>query len=181
MLGNRKVTPTAHEMVVEAPEVARKAQAGQFALLMVNEYSERIPYTLADWDADKGSVTFIVLEVGKSTSDFVHLQPGDEVAHVVGPLGMPLEVDTFGTVALIGGCYGLGGVVPVGRTMKAAGNHVLTFVEARMEGMHYYLDKYESFSDEVVQTTTDGSNGIKGHGVDILNQRLKDGVQVPSR
>jgi len=169
VLGNRKVTPNAHEMIVEAPEVARKAQAGQFALLMVNEHSERIPYTLSDWDKEAGSVTFIVLEVGKSTRDFVRLQPGDEVAHVTGPLGMPLEVD---------GCYGLGGVVPVGRTMEAAGSRVITFVEARMEGMHYYLDKYESFSDEVVQTTTDGSNGIKGHGVDILEARLKEGVQV---
>lgn len=178
VLGNRKVTPNAHEMIVEAPEVARKAQAGQFSLLMVDEHSERIPYTLADWDAESGSVTFIVLEVGKSTGDFVRLQPGDEVAHVVGPLGTPLEVDNFGTVACIGGCYGLGGIVPVGRTMKAAGNRVVTFVEARMEGMHYYLDKYQSFSDEVVQTTIDGSNGIKGHGVDILDERLKDGVQV---
>ncbi len=175
---NRKVNPNTHEMIVEAPEIASRAQAGQFALLMVNEHSERIPYTLADWDEEAGTVNFIVLEVGKSTGDFVHLQPGDDVAHVVGPLGMPLEVENFGTVACIGGCYGLGGIVPVGRTMQQAGNRVVTYIEARMEGMHYYLEKYNSFSDEVVQTTTDGSNGVKGHGADILAARLEEGMQV---
>lgn len=174
----REVAPNVHEIVLHAPAVARKARAGQFVILMVDEKSERVPYTLCDWDAAAGTVTLCVQEMGQSSRKLVLLNPGDSVAHFVGPLGMPLEVEKFGTVALAAGCYGIGAILGVAREMKAAGNRVLSIVEADSHYLLYFKDRLDAVSDEVIQTTVDGSNGVKGHSVDVVKKRLEAGEKI---
>ena len=175
VLEKREIAPNMHEIVILAPDVVKTARPGQFAIVMVDEKSERVPYTLCDWDAQNGSVTLVVQEVGQSSRKLILLEPGDSVAHVVGPLGVPLQIERFGTVALAAGCYGIGAILCIARAMKQAGNRVISVVEARSHYLHYYEDKLRSVSDELVQTTIDGSEGLKGHSVDVIAKRLKDG------
>jgi NAD(P)H-flavin reductase len=178
ILAKREIAPNVHETVLHAPAIARKACAGQFVILMVDERSERVPYTLCDWDRKAGTVTLVVQEVGQSSRKLVLLQAGDHVAHLVGPLGVPVEIAQYGTVALAAGCYGLGAILSIARAMQAAGNRVLTIVEADSHYLHYYRDKLEAASNEFIQTTIDGSEGVKGHAADVIKQKLERGEKL---
>jgi NAD(P)H-flavin reductase len=174
----RMVAPNVHELIIAAPAVAKKAEAGQFVIVMADEYSERVPFTLTDWDAEAGTITLIVLEVGQSSRKVVTMNPGDEIAHVVGPLGIPLEIENYGTVVVAGGCYGIASIFPIVRALKDAGNHVIAIVEGHSHYMHYHQDKMAEAADELVTTTTDGSLGERGHAIDSLKKRLEAGEQV---
>jgi NAD(P)H-flavin reductase len=178
IIEKREIAPNNHEVILRAPAIARKALAGQFVILMVDERSERVPYTLCDWDAEAGTITLVVQEVGQSSRKLVLLNAGDSVDHLAGPLGDPIEIDHFGTVALAGGCYGVGAVLCVARAMKAAGNRVITIVEARSHYLHYYRERLEEESDELVQTTIDGSEGLRGHAVDVIRARFEAGEKL---
>ncbi len=178
ILAKREIAPNVHETVLRAPAIARKARAGQFVILMVDERSERVPYTLCDWDCEAGTVTLVVQEVGQSSRKLVLLQVGDHVAHLAGPLGVPVETAQYGTVALAAGCYGLGAILSIARAMQAAGNRVLVIVEADSHYLHYYREKLQAASDEFIQTTIDGSEGIKGHAADVIKQKLEGGEKL---
>ena len=178
IVSKREVAPNVHETVIRAPAIATKARPGQFVILMVDEKSERVPYTLCDWDRAAGTVTLIVQEVGQSSRKLVLLRAGDHVAHLVGPLGVPLEIEPFGTVALAAGCYGIGAVLGIARAMKAAGNRVITIVEADSHYLHYFRSELQAASDELIQTTIDGSDGIKGHSIDVVKRKLENGEQL---
>lgn len=174
----QEVAPNVHEVVLRAPDIARKARPGQFVILMVDEKSERVPYTLCDWDREAGTVTLVVQEMGQSSRKLVLQRTGDAVAHLVGPLGTPLEIERFGTVALAAGCYGIGAILGIARAMKAAGNRVVALVEADSQYLHYFRAELQSFADELVQTTIDGSNGLKGHAVDVIQRKLASGESL---
>lgn len=174
----REIVPNSHEIVIEAPEIAKKAQPGQFVIVMADEHSERVPYTLCDWDAEKGTVTLVVQEKGQSSRKLILTEAGDRLAHVVGPLGIPLEIKQYGTVALTGGCYGIGAILPIAKAMKGAGNRVIVISEARSHYLNYYQEKLAGVADEFVFTTIDGSSGVKGHAVDDVGRRLRNGEQI---
>jgi len=167
-----------HEVVIEVPHVVKKARPGQFVIVMADEASERVPYTLCDWDAKANSITLVVQEVGRSSRKLVLMKAGDGVAHVLGPLGIPVKIERYGTVALAAGCYGIGAILSIARAMKHAGNRVVSIVEARSSYLHYYREKLEDASDEVIQTTIDGSQGIKGHAMDLLADKLRQGEKL---
>jgi len=178
ILAKHEIAPNVHEIVIKAPAVAQKAQPGQFVIVMVDQESERVPYTLCDWDAAQGTVSLVVLEMGQSSRKLVLTRPGDKLAHLVGPLGVPMEIKNYGTVVLTGGCYGIGAILRMAGALKAAGNRVITVIEARSHYNHYYSDKLQAASDELIMTTIDGSLNIKGHAVDVVAQKLKDGEQL---
>jgi len=178
ILEKRELVPNIHEIIIKAPEVAKKAKPGQFVIVMVDERSERVPYTLCDWDAEKGTITLVVLEQGQSSRKLILRNAAETLDHVTGPLGIPLEIKKYGTVALAAGCYGIGAIVPIARAMKKAGNKVIAIAEARSSYLAYYKDKLEAACDELVQTTIDGSENIRGHAVDVLTQRLRDGEKI---
>ena len=175
ILAKREVAPNVHELVIRAPAIAKKARCGQFAILMVDDRSERVPYTLCDWDAQAGTIKLVVQEVGQSSRKLVLCEVGDHVAHLVGPLGVPVETDHYGTVALAAGCYGIGAILNIGRAMKAAGNRVIAIVEADSHYLHYYRAELEAVCDELIQTTIDGSQSIKGHSADVIKRKLEAG------
>ena len=175
ILEKKQIVPNIHSCIVEAKDVARKALPGQFLIIIPDEYSERIPITISDWDAKKGTVTFIFLEIGASTQRLAELKPGDEIYSFTGPLGKAFEIDKFGTVALVGGCYGIGGIYPVARALKKKGNKVICYSEARSKFLLYWNNKLEEISDEVRYATTDGSLGTKGHSHDELEENLRSG------
>jgi NADH dehydrogenase/NADH:ubiquinone oxidoreductase subunit G len=178
ILQKSEIAPNVHEIVITAPEVAKKALPGQFIILMVDEKSERVPYTLSGWDAEKGTITLVVLEKGQSSRKLVLLSANDKLAHVVGPLGVPLEIDNYGTVALAAGCYGIAAIAPIAKAMKKAGNRVIAISEARSHYLHYYKEKLQDVCEQFIQTTIDGSMGVKGHAIDALIQKLSGGEKI---
>jgi NAD(P)H-flavin reductase len=174
----REIAPNVHQAVIRAPAIARKARPGQFLILMVDEKSERVPYTLCDWDREAGTVTLVVQEMGQSSRKLILLRAGDRVAHVVGPLGVPLEIERYGTVALAAGCFGIGAILNIARAMKDAGNRVVSIVEADSHYLHYFRAELEAASNELIQTTIDGSAGVRGHSVDVIKRKLENGEQL---
>ena len=115
-------------MVVKAPLVAKKAQAGQFIILRIDERGERIPLTIANFDRKKGTITIIFMEVGKTTKQLGTMKEGDKLLNFVGPLGMPSEIEKFGTVVCIGGGVGIAPLYPVIHALKQASNNVISIL-----------------------------------------------------
>jgi ferredoxin--NADP+ reductase len=159
----RMIVPNLHVLTVEAPEVAEAARPGNFVILRPDEQGERIPLTLADWDTAAGTVTSVFVQVGASTAKLARLRQGDTIPSYAGPLGNETEIGEFGTVLLIGGCYGIGSIRPIARALRAAGNRVVALVEARSSYLLYWEDRLREVCDRVIVVTRDGSRGYKGH------------------
>lgn len=157
-------------LVVEAPQIARKAKAGQFIIVLMHEHGERIPLTIADFDREAGTITLIFQEVGKSTMQMGMMEVGDAFKTVVGPLGHPTEIENFGTVICVGGGVGIAPVYPIARALKEAGNHVISIIGARTRNLLLWEDKMRKVSDELIVTTDDGSYGRK----DLVTVPLKE-------
>jgi len=148
-------------MVVEAPQIARKAKAGQFIIVIMHEHGERIPLTIADFDREAGTITMIFQEVGKSTMEMGLMQVGDGFKTIVGPLGHPTEIENFGSVICVGGGVGIAPVYPIARALKEAGNEVISVIGARTKELLLWEDKMRAVSSELIVTTDDGSYGRK--------------------
>lgn len=149
ILRRERLVPNLHLLEVEAPEVARKSQPGQFVIVMPDEKGERIPLTIADWDEAHGSVTLVFMIVGTSTQKLSLLRPGDEIPVFVGPLGRPSEVKNFGTVLCAGGCFGIAAIHPLTRALKKAGNRVIVLLDVKANYLLYWEDKLKKWSDEL--------------------------------
>jgi ferredoxin--NADP+ reductase len=157
---------------LEAPHVARKTCPGQFVVVRTHEQGERIPLTIADVNRDQGLVTLIFQEVGKSTRHLGMLEPGDELADVVGPLGCPTHVERVGTVVPVGGGIGIAPVYPIARAFRDAGNRVVSIIGARSRELLILEEEMRAVSNEVHITTDDGSYGRRGFVVDQLKDLL---------
>ncbi len=160
-------------MVVEAPHVARKARAGQFVIVRIDEHGERIPLTIADYDREAGTITLIFQEVGKSTMHLGTLQVGDMLATLAGPLGHPTEVANYGTVVCVGGGVGIAPIYPIARALKEAGNHVISIIGARTRDLLFWEDRMRAVSDELIVCTDDGSYGRKALVTEPLKELLE--------
>jgi len=167
------LVPGIHLFKVEAPAVARRAQAGQFVVLRVDEKGERIPLTVADWDREEGSITIVFMEVGATTRKLAQLKAGDYIANFAGPLGLPTHIDNFGTVVCVGGGFAVAPIVPIARSMKEAGNKVLSIMGARNKDLLFWEDRLRAVSDELVVTTDDGSYGRKALVTEPLKELLE--------
>jgi len=185
-----EVVPNFHRLVIEAPAIARHAQPGQFAVVMVGEKSERAPFTLVDWDKEKGTITLVIEEVGRSSQEIARLHAGQRIAHVSGPLGLPLPLapmagdapeasaDAPRTVVLGGGCYGVGSIYPLARAFKQAGAQVITVIEGCSEHMLYMEEELRSVSDRFYLATKDGSEGRKGGVQDVFVDLHQEGLKI---
>ena len=161
---------------VLAPLIAKKAKAGQFVILRVDEQGERFPLTLVDWNPGMGTIVLIFQEVGVSTKKLGALRVGDYVLDIVGPLGNPTEVKNFGRVSVVGGGVGTALVYPWIRSLKRAGNTVITILGARNKSLLLLEDEIRSLSDELHVSTDDGSKGIKGFTSDVLKNLIEKGM-----
>jgi ferredoxin--NADP+ reductase len=160
-------------MVIAAPAVARKARAGQFVIVRIDERGERIPLTVADYDREEGTITIIFQEVGKTTMHLGMLEAGDELATFVGPLGHPTEIENYGTVACVGGGVGIAPLYPITRALKEAGNTVISIIGARTRELLFWEDKMRAVSDELIVCTDDGSYGRKSLVTEPLKELLE--------
>jgi len=172
----RMIVPNLHEFTVHAPAVAESVKPGNFIIVRPDQYGERIPLSVADWDRDAGTVTTIFMQVGGSTAMLARLKPGDTIPTYVGPLGKETVIDNFGTVLCVGGCYGIGSITPIARALKQAGNKVYTLLEARSSFLLYWEDKLAKVSDQVFVITRDGTKGQKGHISKIPEMMERAGI-----
>ncbi len=160
------------QITVEAKAIAEAAKPGQFVALILDEQGERIPLTLADWDKDKATVTLIFQKVGFTTKKLGQKNTGDNIAHILGPLGHPTEIKNIGEVYCIGGGVGIAEVYPVSRAFKQAGNRVTGIIGSRSKDLIILEDKMRSICDELFITTDDGTYGKKGYVSDVLKELL---------
>src|SRR5512138_338087 len=149
ILENKMIVPNICTITISAPEIARSVKAGQFVIVRVDEDGERIPLTVSDWDVKQGTITMVYLLVGKTTQKLAARTVNDTLATVVGPLGNPMEIDLFGKVTCIGGCYGIASLYPIARALKEKGNQVTIIVEARSSYLLYWEKKLKSVSDQL--------------------------------
>jgi ferredoxin/flavodoxin---NADP+ reductase len=155
ILRRERLVPNIHLLEVYAPEVARKSRPGQFVIIMSDERGERIPLTIADWDAKRGTVTSVFMLVGTSTQKLSLLKPGAELPVYVGPLGRPSDIQNFGTVVCAGGCFGIAAIYPIARALKQAGNRVLTLIDVKASYLFYWEEKLKKVSDELLVSSRD--------------------------
>jgi ferredoxin--NADP+ reductase len=167
-----------HLFKIEAPAIARKALAGQFVVVRIDERGERIPLTLADWDKKEGSVTVVFMEVGATTFRLALLKAGDSIADFVGPLGVPTHIDKFGTVVCVAGGVGAAPIAPIARALKEKGNKIISILGARSKNLLFWEDKLRSVSHQLIVTTDDGTYGRKGVVTGPLKELLESGEEI---
>jgi ferredoxin--NADP+ reductase len=163
VIKSQMIVPNMHLLILDAPAVAREMKPGQFVILRAEDDGERIPISISDWDAEKGTLTVIFMNVGRTTDKLASLEDGVSIPTVVGPLGNATQIDKFGTVLCLGGCYGIGSIFPVARALKEKGNKIITVVEARSSYLLYWEDKLSTVSDKLIRITRDGTKGHRGH------------------
>ena len=161
-----------------APKIAKKAEAGQFIILRVNETGERIPMTIADKDEFAGIITIIFQVVGKTTALMRSLKEGDFIRDVAGPLGRPAEVEKIGTVLMVGGGTGVAILYHVAKAFKEAGNFVISIIGAREKELVILENEMDLISDELVVTTDDGSYGSRGFVTQPLEKYLEERYDI---
>jgi ferredoxin--NADP+ reductase len=172
------LAPSIKLFEVYAPEIAAKAQPGQFVILRIDERGERIPLTIADYNREKGLLVLIFQKVGRSTLEMGKLEEGDRILDLVGPLGRPSEVEYHGRVVCIGGGVGVAPVYPITRTLKQKGNEVISIIGARSADHLILEQEMAAVSDKLYITSDDGSVGHKGFVTDVLNDLLKEGTAL---
>lgn len=162
-------------MEIEAPLVARKAAPGQFVILRIDEKGERVPFTIADFDKEKGTVTVIIQAVGKTTRDLSKLNEGDTILDFAGPLGIPTPLEGLKKVAVIGGGLGTAIAYPQAKKLKELGAEVTAISGFRSKEYIILEDEMKEVSDKLIITTDDGSNGLHGFVTDRLREELESG------
>lgn len=160
-------------MIVEAPYVAQHRKAGQFIILRIDEFGERIPLTIADADKSSGTITLYYQVVGKTTRHMSNLKRGGHLLDVAGPLGHPTDIQNYGTVVCIGGGIGIAPVYPISSAMKNAGNRVINIIGARNKNLLILENELISVSDEFIVCTDDGSSGKKAFVTAALREIIE--------
>jgi ferredoxin--NADP+ reductase len=160
----KELAPKIKLFEVKAPDIAEKAQPGQFIILILGEKGERIPLTIAGYDRKRGTITFVFNEVGKTTKQLGLMKEGDSISNITGPLGNPSEIRNFGNVLCIGGGVMIAPMLLQVKALKEAGNKVTTVIGARIKELLFFEDEMKAVSDRLYVATDDGSKGYKGLG-----------------
>ena len=175
ILKKEYLNPTVVRMEVLAPEVARRADAGQFIILRATEDGERMPLTVADYDREKGTVTIIFQVVGATTETLRHLEEGDYIADFAGPLGRKTETEGLSSVAVVGGGVGSAIAYPVAKKLHAQGAYVDAIVGFRTRDLVILEDEFRASSSELHIMTDDGSYGERGLVTEVLENLINAG------
>ncbi len=175
IVNKKTLNPCVKLLEIKAPFVARKAEPGQFIILRVNHDGERIPLTVADYDRNRGTVTIIFQEVGKTTRMLGEMNEGDELLDFVGPLGKASHLDGVKKAAVIGGGLGTAIAFPQAKKLYSLGTEVDSIIGFRNKELVILEDELKNVSSRVFTTTDDGSNGTKGFVTDILKKLIGEG------
>ena len=161
------------KLVLENEIIAANRKAGQFVIVKLDEKGERIPLTIADADAEKGTITLIIQKVGTTSHRLSLLNVGDAVSDLVGPLGRPTEIEKVGTVIAAGGGVGIAPMYPIARALKEAGNRLVAILAARSKDLIILEKEFTEFADQMIIMTDDGSYGQKGLVTNGIEEVIK--------
>ncbi|MGN1094392.1 MAG: sulfide/dihydroorotate dehydrogenase-like FAD/NAD-binding protein [Candidatus Neoclostridium sp.] len=175
IISKKTLAPKINEYVIEAKSVALHAHPGQFIILRVDEEGERIPFTICDFDKNKGTVTVLVQEVGYSTAKLAAVPEGGYISDFVGPLGQPTDLTQYRRIALVGGGIGSAVIFPQAKKLHAENKRVDVVLGARTGELVMYEQEFRQNCDNLLVATNDGSKGIKGLVTDALESGLKQG------
>lgn len=167
-----ELAPNIKKIIVQAPLVAKKVLPGQFVVIIVDEKGERVPLTVVDSDKEKGTLSLIFQEVGRTTCRLGELKRGSSLFSLLGPLGKATEIKKIGTVITVGGGVGIAEVYPVTRAFKEIGNEIISIIGARNKDLLILEKELRQVSDKLFITTDDGSYGRKGLVSDVLKEIL---------
>ncbi len=162
------LNPSVVKITIEAPKVAKKIMPGQFIILMVDEKGERVPFTVADFDREKGSVTIIFQIVGATTMKLAEKEVGEYIAEFAGPLGRPTEFGEVSRVAVVGGGLGCAIAYPQAKYLFSQGVKVDIIAGFKNRDLVILENEMKAVSDNLYITTDDGSYGDKGLVTDKL-------------
>ena len=169
------LNPQIFLMEVDAPLIAKKAEPGQFIILRIDEYGERVPFTINDFDREKGTITIIVQIVGKTTQDLAKIEAGEELLDFAGPLGMPTPLDGKKKVAVIGGGLGTAIAYPQAKKLHNMGADVTIITGFRNKDLVILEEECKAVSNKLIVATDDGSNGNQGFVTDMLQKEIDAG------
>lgn len=171
----KELNPTVTSMDIYAPLVAKKAQAGQFIILRVDEDGERIPLTVAGYDREKGTVRIIFQIVGGTTERLNNKNKGELISDFVGPLGVATHTDGLKKVCIVGGGVGCAIALPVAQKLHSLGCEVHSIIGFRNKDLLILEDEFKACSDSLTVMTDDGSYGTKGLVTEPLENALENG------
>ena len=171
----KTLNPTVTLMEIDAPLIAKKAEAGQFIILRVDAEGERIPLTVAGFDREAGTVRIIFQIVGATTKKLNALEEGDYIQDFVGPLGRPTEVEGLKKVCVVGGGVGCAIALPVAEKLHEIGCEVHSIVGFRNKDLVILEDEFRACSDKFIMMTDDGSYGEKGVVTAPLEKLINNG------
>ncbi|MBR5121257.1 MAG: sulfide/dihydroorotate dehydrogenase-like FAD/NAD-binding protein [Oscillospiraceae bacterium] len=178
ILKKRELNSQVTLMEFEAPLIARKANAGQFIIFRTDEFGERVPLTIADFDREKGTVTIIFQKVGQSTLQLGLMEEGDSILDVVGPLGVATHLEEgWERVAVIGGGVGCAIAYPQAKALHNKGVNVDLIAGFRSKDIVILEDEMKAVSNNLYITTDDGSYGFKGFVTQKLQELIDSGVK----
>lgn len=160
---------------IKAPQIAKKAEPGQFVVVMVSEVGERTPLTVVDTDKSLGIITLIVQEAGLSTRLLAGMEVGDSLYALAGPLGHSTKMKNYGKIILIGGGVGIAEIYPAAAALKQAGNYLISILGAKTKDLLILEEQLKEISNEFYVTTDDGSCGRKGFVTDVLKELIMGG------
>jgi len=169
-----ELVPKIYEIVVDAPRIAGKSQAGQFVVVMADPQGERIPLTIADFDPAQGTITLVLMVVGTTSMKLSRLEVGQSLHALIGPLGEPSNIEDRGTVVMVAGGVGTAPVYPIARAFHQSGCRVITIQGARSKGLLFWVDRLASVSHRHIITTDDGTAGQKGLVTEPLEELLRE-------
>lgn len=178
ILSKKTLAQNEYDIWIEAPRIAKNGKAGQFVVVRPTDHGERIPLTIADYDRENGNIRLIFQVVGKTTAELGSFEPGDSIHDVLGPLGKPSEIENLGTVLMVGGGVGIAALFPILKDLKLAGNRVITILGGRTSDLVVMKDECGEYSDELIITTDDGSEGMKGVVTDAMDMLAKRGEKI---
>lgn len=170
--------PAVIKMTLEARDIATHCNPGQFVIVRVDENGERVPFTICDYDADKGSITLLIQVVGDTTEKISKLKQGDCVADLVGPLGNPTELSEFDRVLLIGGGIGCAVIYPQAKKRMKEGKPCDIIIGAKTRELLFAKDEFARFARNFYITTDDGSEGDKGFVTTKLEALIQSGEKI---
>ncbi len=171
IVSKEQLSENVFRMDIEAPLIAEARKAGQFVIVgITNDYSERIPLTIAGVDTEKGTVRLVFQRLGKTTAEMADMNIGDSISNIAGPLGNPTHVEKVGTVVCVGGGIGNAPLLPIATAMKEAGNKVISIIGARNKELLILEEEFKAVSDELIVVSDDGSCGRKA----LVTEPLKE-------
>lgn len=179
IVANEELSPNVRLMTVKAPVIAEKTQPGQFVILIIDDKGERVPFTVSGWDSSAGTVDFVYIQVGKTTQQLAQLKPGDHLAHFVGPLGKPAQIDHYGSVVAVVSGYGIAAMVPVLKALKEKGNRVTTILQAPDRARVFGQGSLEAVSDRVILAVGENGEDMSSSTTRPLRRILANHPQTP--